>query len=1130
MTYIATPISRMAEEYDVVVVGSGYGGAISASRLARAGLKVCVLERGEERQPGDFPENSLEGFREIQVDWSDRRIGSPNALFDFRVNQDISVLLGCGLGGTSLINANVALTPDPRVWLDPVWPEGIRADVETRIEAGLQRAREMLRPAPFPDHLETPHKLQAMERSAKHMGAHFSRPPIAVNFKDGMNHVGVEQAACNMCGNCVGGCNRGSKNTLLTNYLPDASNHGAEIFTGTSVRRVERRGTRWLVRFDLLDSGAAHFHAASTFVAARTVILAAGSLGSTEILLRSREAGLAVSDRLGDGFTGNGDVLGFAYNVGQHIGGVGVGSARSGTGPGPCISGLIDLRDTDRLDDGIVIEEGVIPSVLGPLLASSLFFASQMVGRPVDSTRREYAKAKVRELQALVPGRSTGAVANTQTFLVMAHDDSRGRIGLVNDRVRIAWPDCGKQPIFDRIDGELLRATQGLGGTYIKNPLWTDALGKGLVTVHPLGGCGMGETAERGVVDHGGRVFAGRSGAEVYDGLYVSDGSVMPRSLGVNPFLTISGLAERTAAIIAEERGLKIPYDLPSRPPSAQADRTVGIQFTETMRGFFGAGGTLDFAAAEAAGRAAGDTFEFTVTVVSDNLNDLLHDPRHSARMHGTLRAPALSTEAMSVTNGVFELLTKDPDDVRARRMNYRMPVATPDGRQYFVFGYKRIRDDESTDLWADTTTLFVTVYDGNDEHGPVAGHAIVRIHPRDFARQLATFKVTNAGSIARRLKATGEFGRFFVGKLYDTYGGVLARRSTLDPDAPPRTLRELRTDPPETHFFSTADGVPLRLVRYAGGDKGPVLLAHGFGMSGRVFSTDTVETNLVEYLSEAGFDLWVLDHRASIELPTCEGAFTADHIAEHDLPAAVAKVREVTRAARIDVVAQGLGALTLLMSLVDGLEGVSSAVCLQGGLHLLAPPAARFKAGLHLPGVLKALGKQSLTAREGARGWQAKLFDASLRLLPLETAESCTSRVCRRITFMYGPLFDHSQLNRMTHDALHEMFGAASLSAFGHLAQMVRTGHVVRSNGETYLHHLERLAIPMTFLHGGHNKCFRPEGTQKTFDVLSEANGSALYRRTVIPEYGDIDPVIGKHAARDVFPLILDHLTSARG
>ena len=181
MTYIATPIDRMSEEYDVVVVGSGYGGAISASRLARAGLKVCLLERGDERQPGDFPESSLEGMREIQMDWPNRRMGAPNALFDFRINPDITVLVGCGLGGTSLINANVAIMPDERVWLDPKWPDGIRADFETRLAAGYERAREMLRPVSFPEHLAPPTKLQAMGRSATYMKAPFFRPNLSPN-------------------------------------------------------------------------------------------------------------------------------------------------------------------------------------------------------------------------------------------------------------------------------------------------------------------------------------------------------------------------------------------------------------------------------------------------------------------------------------------------------------------------------------------------------------------------------------------------------------------------------------------------------------------------------------------------------------------------------------------------------------------------------------------------------------------------------------------------------------------------------------------------------------------------------------------------------------------------------------
>lgn len=1128
MTYIATPIDRMSEEYDVVVVGSGYGGAISASRLARAGLRVCLLERGDERRPGDFPESSLEGMRDIQMDWPNRRVGAENALFDFRINPDVSVLIGCGLGGTSLINANVAIMPDERVWLDSRWPEALRADVERGIAAGVARAQEMLRPQPFPEHLPTPYKLQAMMRSAGHMQAKFSRLPITVTFEDGVNHVGVEQPACNNCGNCVGGCNRGSKNTLLMNYLPDAYNHGAEIFTGISVKRVERKGKRWLVRFDATRSGMRKFGASASFVAAETVILSAGSLGSTEILLRSRDAGLELSDRLGHNFTGNGDVLGFAYNADVPINGVGVVSGRT-DGPGPCITGVIDLRNTERLEDAMIIEEGVIPSTLAPMLATSLFMAARMVGQDTDSGLKDYAEEKLRELKALIPGGSAGAVANTQTFLVMAHDDSAGRISLVDDRVRIEWPDVGKQAIFERINEQLRRATEALGGTFLRNPIWTERMGKSLITVHPLGGCGMADTAEHGVVDHRGRVFAGRTGTEVHPGLYVSDGAMMPRSLGVNPFLTISAIAERNAALIAEERGVKTNYDLPSKPRTVAATPKVGIEFTETMRGFAATGDAAqgDFQSAASAAEAAGSTFAFTATITSDDLDEMLRNRNHRAQLHGTVTAPAISSHPIRVTHGTFELLTQDPDDPRARRMTYRMPLTTESGRRFYLHGYKHVRDDKGLDVWSDTTTLFITVYEGADESGRVVAKGILKIHPKDFATQLRTFKITNAGNIVRRLKAAVDFGRFFAGALYDTYGGVLARRSELDPDAEPRTVRELRVEPPEMHFLTASDGVSLRLVRYANSGA-PVLLVHGIGMSGRVFSTDTIDTNLVEYLHEAGHDVWVLDHRASVDLAASTGDIDGTQIASFDLPAAVARVRQETGAQKIDVVAQGFGALALNMSLVDGLEGVRSAVCLQMGLHLVTPAMSRFKAGLHLPGILKAMGEQTLTARTESKGWQAKMFDAALRMMPVE--ESCTSTACRRITFMYGPLYEHEQLNRATHDAIHELFGVTSLTAFDHLARMVREGHAVRPDGASYLRDLERVKLPMTFIHGEKNRCFLPESTQRTVELFAKANGGDHYRRVVVPGYGDIDCLIGRNAARDVYPTILEHLRSVGG
>jgi len=121
--------------------------------------------------------------------------------------------------------------------------------------------------------------------------------------------------------------------------------------------------------------------------------------------------------------------------------------------------------------------------------------------------------------------------------------------------------------VFERINRELRKATAANGGTYVPNPLWSDLMDNHLITVHPLGGCVMGEDAGNGVVNHQGQVFSGTAGSDVYDDLYVCDGAVIPRPLGINPLLTISAIAERTCALLAEQRGWRIDYSLPSSEP-----------------------------------------------------------------------------------------------------------------------------------------------------------------------------------------------------------------------------------------------------------------------------------------------------------------------------------------------------------------------------------------------------------------------------------------------------------------------------------------------------------------------------------------------------------------------------------
>ena len=146
---LTKPPTQIKPRYDVVIVGSGYGGAVSASRLSRAGLDVCVLERGREIVTGEFPARFPQMAKEMQLTGARLRTGSDTGLYDVRIGDDMHVLVGCGVGGGSLVNAGVALRPDPRVLADPVWPDAVRND--GLLTEGYARAERWLRPARHAD-------------------------------------------------------------------------------------------------------------------------------------------------------------------------------------------------------------------------------------------------------------------------------------------------------------------------------------------------------------------------------------------------------------------------------------------------------------------------------------------------------------------------------------------------------------------------------------------------------------------------------------------------------------------------------------------------------------------------------------------------------------------------------------------------------------------------------------------------------------------------------------------------------------------------------------------------------------------------------------------------------------------
>jgi cholesterol oxidase len=1152
---LSSPPWQIQDHYTVVIVGSGYGGAIAASRLARAGQRVCLFERGKEILPGEYPDTAPEATREMQIDSPAFLLGPRTGLYDFHVNNELSVLCGCGLGGTSLINAGVSLRADSRIFADPRWPREFREGAGSVLETHYIRAEEMLRPAPYPSTFPELPKLCALEKAGQALGGRFYRPPINVTFEAGVNSAGVEQSACNLCGDCVTGCNTGAKNTLLMNYLPDARAHGAEIFTRISVRSVERAGGVWKVLYEPLNSGRERFAAPPMAVTADIVVLSAGSLGSTEILLRSKALGLQVSEHVGHSFSSNGDFQSFAYNTPEAVNGIGAGChPASEIGPvGPCITGVIDLRDHPDFQDALVIEEGVVPGAIGSFLPGVLAAAagtSHEPGRGFGETIR----GKARIAQSLTLGVYRGATRHTLTYLAMGRDDGNGRMLLMDDRLRIDWPGLSKQPVFQSIRRQLARATAALNGQQISKTVAEMLLRSRLITVHPLGGCVMAGDAGSGVVNHLGQVFAASKGKRVYENLYVMDGSIVPSALGVNPLLTICALAERSVELLATSRGWSINRQ-PVQASAVQREplkSSLGVQFTETMRGYWSTrsqesqswqaaknGDSLSESAvinqcrqAAQQGRRDQSKFGFTVTIGAEDLDAALADPGRKFALVGTAQTPTLSPKPLTLTQGEFELLSKDPEQIGIRQMRYRARMTSDDGRIFFFEGFKTIRSGGLSRLWPETTTLYIIVYDGPDSFSPVMGRGILRISPDDFVRQLGTIEVLGSPDRERRLAATARFGQFFVGALWDTYGGIAARAHYFNTSAPPRKKRPLRTPAPEIHFFKTEDQVQLRFLRYRGGSKGPVILSHGVGVSSLIFRIDTIETNLVEYLVARGFDVWALDYRASIELPSYHLRSTADDVARYDYPAAVAKVREITRVASVQVVAHCYGSISFFMAMLNGLKGVRSIVCSQVAAHPVGPVMTRLKCGVYLPEFLDGLGVKSLTAYvDSHANWEARLYETAMKLYPIPSAQRCDSPVCHRITFIYSQAFEHGGLNAATHDALHELFATANVASLEHLARVVRKGHLVTASGqEAYMSHLDRLAIPIAFIHGSRNRCFVPESTRLTHEALAAANGKNLYSRRLIPHYGHSDSILGKNAASDVYPHIANHLEATNG
>jgi cholesterol oxidase len=540
--------------YDAVVIGSGYGGGVAASRLARMGLRLAVLEQGRLWRPGDFPITAKARIKTLRLTGRAPKLGDPVGLYYLSVGKGLTVFGASGLGGGSLINAGVVLRPDLGRLRRAGWPDAVISD--GLLHEGFARAETMLGAAPVPDP-ERFAKFAGMRRAAEASGRSVQLPPTTISHKPGSNVAGVVQYACRNCGDCWSGCNVGAKNTVGITYIADAVDHGAAVFCESRVQSISKTESGWeIVVQDLSKANT------SRRIKAPIAVLAAGTMGTNELLLRAQQRGLPLSSKLGEKFSANGDDLVFADRLQEPVNAVAIGfppQAPCGTHPvGPHSMALIDLGD----------ENGPLWVHDGTMMAVMAAFA------PLESLLKLQIRNVFRLLKQGIYGDD---MSRSQILYVVSHDSANGRLRLQNDHVIVDWPDYSYAPERVRAEQKVKAMIESMGGVFVGNPFTMTAFGGNRIIAHPLGGCAMGETEEQGVVALDGRVFDPTKGPRgVHDGLYVCDGAAVPSAIGVSPLLTITALAERAMILAAEQLQRKL--DICAMPARPMRDATMDIR------------------------------------------------------------------------------------------------------------------------------------------------------------------------------------------------------------------------------------------------------------------------------------------------------------------------------------------------------------------------------------------------------------------------------------------------------------------------------------------------------------------------------------------------------------------------
>ena len=527
----------MPEIFDYVIIGSGFGGSVSAMRLVEKGYSVLVLEKGRRFKDQDFAKTNWHFWKYI---WAPAI--REHGILQISILKGVMVLHGAGVGGGSLGYANVLEVPTNETFSTPAWNNPVRwGEV---LAPHYETARKMLGAARNPKLWKADEELRqmAVERGmgetfrATDVGAYFGQAGVTVPDPY-FNGQGPERAGCQHCGGCMVGCRNNAKNTLPKNYLYFAEKRGAQVQAEVEVTDVRPFSNGGEARYQVsYRSSTSWLPGPARSVQAKNVIFSAGVMGSVKLLLKLRDIKHSLpklSKRLGDVVRTNSEAL---------LGSI-ARQSDINYSEGVSISSIFNADEITRVEP-VRYPDG--SSLMRFISAPLIDLEAGMFRRMIDSLSWILRHPLDYATTMLLPGWAH----NATILLIMQHADNRMRFRTGRSLWTLWQTGLVTEPEPGYEINAQVRGSHSLARNFAQrtNGVPMGSLGENLLnlptTAHILGGAPLGKDADEGVVDEKFEIHN-------YPGLFIIDGSIVPATPGVNPSLTITALAEYAMSMVA---------------------------------------------------------------------------------------------------------------------------------------------------------------------------------------------------------------------------------------------------------------------------------------------------------------------------------------------------------------------------------------------------------------------------------------------------------------------------------------------------------------------------------------------------------------------------------------------------